>query len=123
VVARASVAVVAAVVLAWMAIMERDERLLQQAVKTRVEADFRGARLLNPDTGPDVGRALVYHGRGRGRDAQALLGSVVRREPDNLTAWGLLYLISREADPAVAQRALAARRRLDPLGARPRPAR
>lgn len=122
-VARASVAVVAVIVLAWLAIMERDERLLQRGVKTSVVADFRGARLLNPDTGPDIGRAFVYHSRGRGRDARVLLGSVVRREPDNLTAWGLLYLISRDADPAAARRALAALRRLDPLGARLRPAR
>jgi hypothetical protein len=123
VVARASVVVVAVIVLAWLAVMERDERLLQRGVKTRVEADLRGARLLNPDTGPDVGRAFIFNSRGRAQDARALLGSVLRREPENLTAWGLLYLISLDADPAAARRALAARRHLDPLGSRPRPAR
>jgi hypothetical protein len=121
--ARVSLAVVAVVVLAWLAVMERDERLLKRGVETRSVADLRDATLLNPDTGPDVGRALLYRSRDRRDDATALLEDVLRREPENLTAWGSLYLISRDGDPAAARRALAARVRLDPLDARPRPAR
>ncbi len=44
---------------------------------------------------------------------------MIEREPDNITAWGLLYAFTRERDPAAAERALEARRRLDPLSVRP----
>jgi hypothetical protein len=121
--ARVSLALVAVAILAWLAVMERDEHLLSRGVETRSVADLRDATLLNPDTGPDLSRALLYRARNRRDDAVALLEGVLRREPDNLTAWGLLYLFSRDADPAVARRALAARRRLDPVSARPRPVR
>ena len=121
VVARACVAAIAVVVIAWLAVMERNEHLLKRGVETRSVDDFSRARVLNPDTSADVGRALVLQSRGEGREARRVLDSVLRREPENLRAWGLLYLISRDADPAAARRALAARRRLDPLGARPRP--
>ena len=82
------------------------------------EADFRAARVLNADTSPDIRRAFLYQGSGRPGDAAAVLEDVVRREPDNLDAWGLLYAFTRERDPALARRALEARARLDPLGAR-----
>jgi hypothetical protein len=48
----------------------------------------------------------------------ALVERVLRREPDNLTAWGQLYGLSIGVDPAAERRALAARARLDPLNAR-----
>ena len=60
----------------------------------------------------------MYQAGGRSEDAVALLEEVLRREPDNLQAWGLLYAFTRERDPGSARRALEARRRLDPLGAR-----
>jgi hypothetical protein len=46
----------------------------------------------------------------------ALLEDVLRREPDNLTAWRVLMLLS----PDAAGRALAAQRRLDPVNVRRR---
>ena len=49
--------------------------------------------------------------------AAGVLEDVLRREPDNLTAWAVLYSVSRDYDAATARRALAARRRLDPLSA------
>jgi cytochrome c-type biogenesis protein CcmH/NrfG len=128
-VARVAVAFAAVVVLAWLGVMERDARLQARGVEAagrlgepggagRAEAAFRAARLLNPDTTPDVGRALVLQAQGHGDRAVAVLEDVVRREPDNARAWGLLYAVARESDPAAARRALAARRRLDPIGAR-----
>jgi predicted Zn-dependent protease len=114
-VTRVAVVVVALVALAWLGVMERAERLQASGA---TEADYRAARLLNPDTVPDVRRAFLYQGTGREREAAALLEDVLRREPDNLDAWGLLYTFTRERDPATARRALAARARLDPLGAR-----
>jgi len=128
-VARIAVALLAVVVLAWLGVMERDARLQARGVEAagrlgdpggaeRAHAAFRAARLLNPDTAPDVGRALVYQAQERPDAAIALLEDVVRREPDNPTAWSVLYAVARLADPPVARRALEARRRLDPLGAR-----
>jgi hypothetical protein len=127
--ARVAVGVVALIALGWLAVMERDTRLQAHAVRlsrhlagpanpARAEAAFRDARLLNPDTTPDVGLALLFQGRGQHRDAAMLLSDVVRREPDNLTAWAVLYGVTRGSDPATARRALAARARLDPLASR-----
>jgi predicted Zn-dependent protease len=128
---RAAVALVAVLVLGWLAVMERDTRLQERAIKAsgrlsvagneaRADAAFRAARFLNPDTTPDVGRAVMYLARERRPAAAALLRDVLRREPDNLTAWSVLYGVTRQSDPATARRALAARKRLDPLAARRR---
>jgi predicted Zn-dependent protease len=128
---RAGVALVAVLVLGWLAVMERDTRLQERAIKAsgrlsvagneaRADAAFRAARFLNPDTTPDVGRAVMYLARERRPAAAALLRDVLGREPDNLTAWSVLYGVTRQSDPATARRALAARKRLDPLAARRR---
>ena len=130
-VARACVAAVAVVVLAWLFAMLLDDRALRRGVELsgrvesaadarRAEALLRDARRLNPDSAPDVGRAVLYQGRGRPQRAVALLEDVLEREPDNLGAWALLYQLTRTRDPATARRALAARARLDPFNARPR---
>jgi predicted Zn-dependent protease len=108
-VTRAAVILVAVVVIGWLGVMERAVRLQAGAATV---ADYRAARLLNPDTLPDVRRAFRYQGAGRRQEAAALLEDVLRREPDNLEAWGLLYAFTKD------ERALEARRRLDPLGAR-----
>jgi hypothetical protein len=129
--ARAAVGLVAVLVLGWLAVMERDTRLQARGIEAsgrlavagneaRADAAFRDARFLNPDTTPDVGRAVMYLARERRRKAAAVLRDVLRREPDNLTAWSVLYGVTRQSDPATARRALAARRRLDPLAARQR---
>jgi tetratricopeptide (TPR) repeat protein len=131
VLARVCVALVAVAVLGWLGVMERDARLQARGLEAasrldvagnpaRAEASFRGARLLNPDTAPDLSRALVHRAAGRQREAAALVEDVLRREPDNLTAWSVLYTMTRGRDAAAARRALAARRRLDPVNARPR---
>ena len=127
--ARVALGLVAAFVLAWLAVMERDARLQARGIAAaeriavagnveRAEDDLRAASFLNPDTAPDVGRAAVYNAAGRWRESIALLDDVLRREPDNIAAWGVLYLVARDRDPAAAERAINARRRLDPLRAR-----
>jgi hypothetical protein len=129
--ARACTILAAVVVLAWLGVMERDAHLLARGVETagrirgpadvaRAEADFRGARLMNPDTAPDVGRALLYKAARQHDRAVALVEDVVRREPDNLNAWAVLFAFTRATDEATTQRALAARARLDPFNARRR---
>ena len=129
--ARVAVAVLAVAAIGWLAVMERDARLQERGVRAsgrlatagnaaRADAAFRDARLLNPDTTPDVGRSLLYLAQERRPAAVALLDDVLRREPDNLTAWAALYNVTRDHDPAAARRALAARARLDPLAVRRR---
>jgi predicted Zn-dependent protease len=126
--ARIAVAVAAALVVAWLAVQERDTRLLASGIEAaqppraagdleRAEDDLRAATLLSPDTGPDVTRAFALQAGGRHAAAVALLEDVVRREPDNLGAWRVLLTVTRDADPAVGRRALAEVRRLDPLNA------
>jgi cytochrome c-type biogenesis protein CcmH/NrfG len=128
---RALVAVVAVLAIGWLAVLQRDTVLQDRGVSAsgrlsvpgngaRAEQAFRDARWLNPDTTPDVGRAFLYLARDQRPQAKALLEHVLRTEPENLTAWGVLYNVSREHDPATAKRALAARARLDPLSARHR---
>ena len=129
--ARVVLGLVAVLVLGWLAVMERDTRLQERGIEAsgrltvpgnaaRAEAAFRSARFLNPDTTPDVGRAVLYLARERRPEAAAVLRDVLRREPDNLTAWNVLYGVTRERDPATARRALAERERLDPVAARQR---
>jgi hypothetical protein len=125
--ARVALAIVAVLVIAWLGVMEHDQRLIQGGTKSLRAGDaagaeraFRDARRLNPDTAPDVLRSFLYAGTRRREQAKALIEDVLRREPDNLTAWAVLLRISRGVDPAAERRVLAARRRLDPLNARPR---
>jgi hypothetical protein len=130
VVARVVVAVLAVMVVAWLAIMERDWHLMGSGARSaqhaldprafaRADAAFRGAELLNPSAQPRISRAILLDAARR-PGAQALVEDVLRREPDNLTAWGVLYTIARGHDPAAVRRALAAQRRLDPVSARRR---
>ena len=132
--ARLAVAVVALVAIGWLAVMERDARLYERGIAAggrlddartvaRAEADLEGARLLNPDRTPDVGRSLVLWTSGRAGEARALLEDVVRSEPDNLSAWTALGWVNDGEDPALEQRVRAQMRRLDPLsgGRRPPP--
>jgi hypothetical protein len=117
------------VALGWLIVLERDTRLQARAAATsragaspaalKVAArDLRAARLLNPDSTPDVALAAVERATGDDRRAMETIESVLRREPDNLTAWAILRAFAARSDPAGVERALAARRRLDPLSAR-----
>ena len=130
-IARVAVATVAIGVLAWLAIMERDARLQARVTATpgnlavpatlaRDDADLRDARLLDPDTTPDLIRAFAFRGAGQPARSAAILKRVVRNEPDNLLAWSALLTVSTGRDPVTARRARAELRRLDPMDARRR---
>jgi len=126
--ARVCVVLVAVVVLGWLAVMERDTRLEARgaaairpgagtATLARAEADLKDSRLLSPDAQPDVDLALLYRARGQIDRASATIEDVVRREPDNLVAWGVLAVLARGRDSAAFERAVEASERLDPLSA------
>jgi hypothetical protein len=128
-VSRALLAVGAVVVLAWLAVMERDTRLQARsaaalkpgaspALMRRGEADLRRARLLNPDPQPRIDGALLLRARGKTSRSIAGMEAILRDEPDNLTAWGILAVLARGTDATAFARAQAAARRLDPIRTR-----
>jgi hypothetical protein len=123
---RIAVAIVAVVVIAWLGVMYRDAHLQARGVAVLrdrsadrdlrgAEADLLAARFLNPDAAPDTTRAVIYRAQGRDRDAIALLDEIVRREPDNLSAWSVMRLSATGTDTAAFKRSLAQLQRLDPV--------
>lgn len=76
---------------------------------------FERSRAHNPDLRPAEREAGLLIRTGRTREAVALLKPVVRREPDNLTAWTLVAIAAQRSDPALARQAVARARALNPL--------
>jgi predicted Zn-dependent protease len=76
---------------------------------------FERSRANNPDLRPAEREAGLLIRTGRTREAVALLKPVVRREPDNLTAWTLVAIAAQKSDPALARQAVARARALNPL--------
>ena len=125
--ARAGLAVLAVLVIAYSAVLLRDTRLQERATEIaqssraqdeigRAVSDYGAASFLNPDTGADVGHAFAQQVQRRAPEAVAAAEDVVRREPENLTAWRLLSVLTVELDPARSRQAAARARALDPLG-------
>jgi hypothetical protein len=137
---RAGVALVAIVVLAWLVVMERDARLLdnghalsqrlsqndnvacaRSATSRPICKDFtravdyaHRAGFLNPDSEPDLFYGVLANS-GRWRQQSAAIRKVIRDEPDNLSAWSALLLVNRGHDGGVVRLALLNLHRLDPL--------
>jgi predicted Zn-dependent protease len=125
VLARAAVAAVALLALAFLSIglrnvvlAERGERLAALQDPTPAQVDeaedlLERARLLDPDTRPLLveGRLLATR---REEEGRALLDRAVEREPDNVLAWSVLAEAMREVDPARSRQALARMRELSP---------
>ena len=76
---------------------------------------FESSRAHGPDLRPAEREAGLLIRTGHLREAVALLGPVVRREPDNLTAWTLVAIAAQKVDPALARQAVARARVLNPL--------
>jgi cytochrome c-type biogenesis protein CcmH/NrfG len=92
-----------------------------KATPARVEAalaDARSARRLAPNSDPNLVEAFLLVRLRRGADAQHVLESIVRREPDNLDAWLLLGNVA--LDRRTVQDARRHAERLDPFLARSR---
>ena len=99
-------------------IAERPPQTLTQREIQNALRDFESARASNPGSRPVEREAGLLIRVGRSHEAIAMLKPVVRREPDNLTAWVLLAAGARTIDPGLAREAVARARALNPLGAR-----
>ena len=102
------------------AIAERPAATLSRAEVDRAARLFQSARSNNPDSRPVVLEAGLLIRTGRPRQAVTLLRPVVKREPQNLTAWVLLAASAPSVDPALARSAVARAKALNPLAARAR---
>jgi predicted Zn-dependent protease len=125
---RVLLAVLAALVLAWVGVLVRDhyvgdsgaEKLLFDTNLTSGEFQrnmdkLSDSRFLNPSTNAELARAKYYLFRSRPRAAARVAEGLVRSEPENADAWRLLWRATRDTDPARAREAAAALRRLNPL--------
>jgi hypothetical protein len=124
---RLTLLAVAILTLGWLGILWLDHRIVDaEAGELIFNEDLsgrefeRGARrladagVLNPDPTWRLQRGLALIRRDR-RRAIRELERVVASEPDNVTAWKLLYGAARGFDRPVAGRARAEIERLDPL--------
>jgi hypothetical protein len=128
---RLLLALVAIVMVAWSAVLWRNDRVGYDAAgkifgdpsMSRAEWDdsldqLRQADFLDPSTKWEVSRASALVLRDRAAAAR-VAESVVDREPDNLQAWLLLHQATEGRDPARAAQARAQIERLNPLPFRP----
>lgn len=79
---------------------------------TRTAALIDRAGQLNPDSEVDILRARLAVAHGQLARARRILLAVVRREPDNVTAWRFIQFAISPIDPALGRRA---RREFDRL--------
>ncbi|MEA2457515.1 MAG: hypothetical protein QOC95_487 [Thermoleophilaceae bacterium] len=96
-----------------------DARVIGVNARTPAQLDHAVALLHNsarntPDTLPEVGEAFLLVRAHRGPAAEALMRSVLRREPRNVSAWALLSQALDGRDAAGAARARAEALRLSP---------
>lgn len=130
--ARVLLAVTALLALGWLAVSLRDDMVQTRALAsvsfaqdvpaarlTRAADRLRSAELLNPDQTLRLYRANFYARQGQTSRGVRLVEDVVRREPENLDAWGLLFRLTNGTNPRLAARATAQLRRLNPRGGPP----
>jgi predicted Zn-dependent protease len=124
---RIAIAVVALLVVAWSAVLWRDDRIGSEASNRLLRSEqlsdaewareverLRDAELLDPSARWPLARAQAYLLRDRPRDAARVTESVLDREPENVEAWIVLREATREIDPRRAAQAAAEIRRLSP---------
>jgi hypothetical protein len=102
------------------AIAQRPPQQLSARDIDRAARLFESSTAHNPDSRPIEREAGLLIRSGRSRQALALLRPVVKREPQNLTAWALIAAGASTIDPALAREAVARADALNPLAARAR---
>jgi predicted Zn-dependent protease len=124
--ARLALAAIALLALAFLSIGLRNVVLTDRAQDLATLPDpsaaqvdeaarlYERARLLDPDTRPLLLEGALLAGAGRQDEGAALVERAVRREPDNVLAWGVLAEITRESNPARSRAAEARRLELSP---------
>jgi predicted Zn-dependent protease len=125
-IARLALAAIALLALAFLSIGLRNVVLTDRAQRLAALPDpspaqvdeaarlYKRARLLDPDTRPLLLEGALLAGAGKRDEGVGLVERAVRREPDNVLAWGVLAEITREADPARSRAAEARRLELSP---------
>ena len=122
--ARAALATLAILLIAWFAVLARNARIgsaaadridgeLSDAGWKRSLDDFRRAELLDPGTEWRAMSANYLLLRDN-RAALRMARSVVEEEPDNLDGWSVVYRASRRLHRRDASQALAQLQRLNP---------
>jgi predicted Zn-dependent protease len=122
---RIAMVIVAAVAIFSLATWLHQVRLFSDAraaaVPARTPAQVASAAALlqkaarhTPDTLPETAEAFLLIRGHRPADGERLLRDVLRREPRNVAAWGLLALALDGRDPAGAAHARAQVARLSP---------
>lgn len=124
---RVALLAVAVLVLGWLAVLYRDDRIVADVSSGLISDTSLSARefdrdarrleqaaFLNPDPTwrLNLGFALTRHDR---RKALRELERVVASEPDNLAAWRVVRFAAGQVDRRLAARAQAQIKRLDPL--------
>jgi hypothetical protein len=125
---RGVLAVVAVLVLGWLGVLYRDQRVgtaasdkifyenpLPAAEYERQMHRLRGAELLDPDRTWQLVRVRFLLLYGQPRRAIEAAERFLESEPDNLEAWVLLLNAARGIDTGRVREATAAIRRLNPL--------
>jgi hypothetical protein len=132
VVARVLLAFTAVLVLAWVGVLLRNYHVGHDAAiraffgpeptsseeREHLLKRLDNAEALDPSSYWQLARANLYLFDGDARQAQATAEDLVRAEPENPFAWGMLREATEQRDPARAAQANAELRRLNPLGSR-----
>jgi hypothetical protein len=128
-VARALLALVAVLVIGWVAVLLRNYEIGKQAAvraffgpepsaaeRKRDLDRLDDAQLLDPNAYWKVARANYFLLDGDARSAAGAAEQLVREEPENIFAWSTLQRATERSDPARAAEAAARIKRLNPLG-------
>ena len=119
---RALLVLAALVVVAWLALSLRNERVQVAGIKLMAETPpqpalalgkFQQASTLSASQQPELFEASAYFALGERARALAMLRELLKEEPDNRTGWLLLSAWLRPSDPAAADRAEDRARVLD----------
>jgi hypothetical protein len=115
----------------WLAVLVRDERVGMQAsgeifserAPTEPEVAraldrLKAAELLNPDPEWTRQRAALLLLRDRPAEALRVADDVLRRQPEDLMTWQLVFQATEGVDPKRAAAAWSAIRRLNPFATR-----
>ena len=126
---RVGLALLSAAVIGWSAVLLDNYRSSQQVAPDPFATErapgisvpealdkLRGARTLDPDSSFDLTLSAYHASTGQGPRAIAIAQAVTRDEPENKLAWVTLALAAAKTDPALATRAGARIKQLDPRG-------